>query len=113
MNTSGLLMDGLQVAIRSAAECRGSAARAAPGSGRGEWRGGTRAQAALKDGHERVRDLRPGEALVLAIPVRDPVEGPGQRKGGHLGVARLDRPILYALADQPADAVIDLGLECL
>src|ERR1700731_1355830 len=79
------------------------------------WRAGAgpRPQSALKYGDERLRDLRTGKALVLTIPVRNPVERAGERKRGHFRIARLNGAVLHTLADQPPDAVIDLGLQCL
>src|SRR6267378_693102 len=70
-----------------------------------------RTQAPLEYGDERLGDLRTGQALVLTIPVRNPVERAGERKRGHFRIARLDGAVLHTLADQPSDAVIDLGLQ--
>src|SRR6516164_2784704 len=70
-----------------------------------------RTQAPLEYGDERSRDLRGSQGLVLTIPVSNPVEGPGERKGRHFRVARLDGAVLDTLADQATDPLVDLGLE--
>src|ERR1700730_18687658 len=72
---------------------------------------GPRPQSALENGDERLRVLRTVKALVLTIPVRNPVERAGERKRGHFRIARLNGAVLHTLADQPPDAVIDLGLQ--
>src|SRR4029077_16481861 len=81
------------------------------GGGRGG--AGPRPHPAFEYGDERLGDLRTGEGLVLTIPVRNPVERAGERKRGHFRIARLDGAVLHPLADQPPDAVIDLGFQCL
>src|SRR6202050_179435 len=70
-----------------------------------------RTQPCFEYGDERLGDLRTAQGAILTIPVRDPVESAGEGKRRHFRVAGLDGPILYALADQPADTVVDLGLE--
>src|SRR5947207_1439647 len=72
---------------------------------------GTPAPTAFEHRDERLGELRTGEALVLPIPVRDPVERAGERERGHLRIARLDGAVLHTLADEAPDAVIHLGLE--
>src|SRR5215472_11515763 len=68
-------------------------------------------QAPLEYGDECRGDLGRSQRLVLTIPVGDPVESTGERERAHLRVARLDRAVLDAFADQPADTLVDLGLQ--
>ena len=49
--------------------------------------------------------------LVLAIPVRNPVQRAGERERGHLHVAGLDGAVLHAIPQQAADALVDLHLQ--
>src|SRR5882724_348926 len=51
---------------------------------------GARPQPFLEQRNERIGDLRRRHGLVLAIPVRDPVERAGQGEGRHLHVARVN-----------------------
>ena len=68
-------------------------------------------QSVLEDQHEGVGDLRARHGLVLAEPVRDPVERPGQGERRHFGVTGVDRAVLHAFAQQTPDALIDFGLQ--
>ena len=51
--------------------------------------------------------------LILAIPVRDPVQGTGECERAHLRIVRVDRAIPCALLEELPDAMVDLGLELL
>src|SRR2546429_9480952 len=85
---------------------RGAACAAARAAAHGERGGpGPRPQPAFEPRDERRSDLRTGEALVLAIPVCNPVERAGERERGHLRIARLDGAVLHTLADEAPDAV--------
>jgi hypothetical protein len=70
-----------------------------------------RRQTEIENAHERLRDLGGSHRLILAIPVRDPVESSGQGKGGHLGIMGVDRAVSRARLEELPDGVIDLGLE--
>src|SRR5580658_11084225 len=70
-----------------------------------------RARAAFENGGEGGGDLHPGEGLVLAVPVSDPVEGAREGERGHLRIAGMDGSVLHSLADEAPDAVIDLRLQ--
>src|SRR5580700_9814166 len=93
----------------------GGARAPLPGSGRyrNARRVGPGDQPAIKDTDEGIGDLGGGHRLVLAIPVRDPVERARQREGGHLRVLRVDRTVSGPLVEEPANALIDLVLELL
>src|SRR5579859_1505606 len=92
-----------------------AARTAGPRSGRrrGAGRVGPRGQSVVEDADESVRDLRGAHRLVLAIPMSNPVERPGQREGGHFRIMRVDRAVAGSLVEQAADTVIDLRLELL
>src|ERR1700722_11540936 len=66
-----------------------------------------RAQACFEDRHKGLGNLRAAQGLVLAVPVRDPVERAGEGEGGHLRVAGVDGTVLHPLADQAPDAMVD------
>src|SRR4029077_14051494 len=98
---------------QSAAAVRGRARRgtprppqARPGTGAG--RATARAQPPLKYGDERLGNLGARHRLILTIPVRDPVERAGEGESGHFRIAGFDGAVLNPLADQAADAVVDL-----
>ena len=69
------------------------------------------AQAVFKNGDKRIRDLRAGHGLVLAIPVSDPVQRPGESEGRHLRIARMNRAVLNAVTDETADVLVDIRLQ--
>src|SRR5262245_20474178 len=87
------------------------------GSGSGAWprhpktASVARTQALFENRHETFADLLRAETLPLLKPVGDPVERAGQGERRHFHIAGLHGAIANSLAQQAADALIDLGLE--
>src|SRR5580693_5711571 len=113
--TSGFRPD-LRRAARGAARagapaCCGARRRLRKLGGRREL--GARGETEIEDAHERLRDLGRRHRLILAIPVRDPVQSTGECERAHLQIMRLDRAIARALLEKLPDGMVDLGLEFL
>src|SRR6266446_5301928 len=73
---------------------RGAGAAPCAAAGRAFGGGRARAQSVLEYGDERLRDLGARHGLILPVPVRDPVERPGEDEGGHFRIARQNRAVL-------------------
>src|SRR5580693_953376 len=70
-----------------------------------------RGKSQIEDSYECLGDLPGRHRLILAIPVSNPVERTREGERRHLEVVGVDGPVACALFEQPADPLIDLGLQ--